>query len=153
MESDTQGALQADFYVNDHRLRFIPPDIMRVWWNGPCSRDEFDRIFEYTEQCMGQRRHFVLADLSQLATVDHEARKHASMDVRVKRVAGIAMLGTTFHIRVLMTMIVRAAEIIHNDSRGKLRFFDTTREAMDWIKQERERLGLAPSEPGEVHKF
>lgn len=142
MESDTQGAPQPDFYVNDHRLRFIPPDIMRVWWNGKCSREEFNRIFEYGERCMGVRRHFVLADVSQLTTVDPKARRQASTDVRVKRVVGIAMIGTTFHLRVIMSMITRAVEILHNDSRGKMRFFDTEREAFDWITQERERLGL-----------
>lgn len=145
-----QGAPQADFYVNRHRLRFISPDIMRVWWNGKCTREEFDQVFEYSEQCMGQRRHFVVADFSRVTTVDPEVRRQASSDERVRRVIGIAMVGTTFHVRVMMTMITKAVEILYGDTRGKMRFFDTDREAFDWITQERERLGLALGEPEEV---
>ena len=147
-----QGAQQTDHYVNSHRLRFISPDIIRIWWNGKCTRDELDRIFDYGEHCMGVGQHFVLADFSRLATVESEARRHASMDLRVKRVAGIAMIGATFHLRVLMSMVVRAAEILHKESRSKVRFFDTEREAFDWITQERERLALVRAEYDEVHE-
>ena len=102
---------------------------------------------------MGAGQHFVLADFSRLATVESEARRHATMDLRVKRVVGIAMIGATFQLRVLMSMIVRAAEILHKESRSKIRFFDTEGEAFDWITQERERLALVRGESDKVHEL
>ncbi len=132
----------ADFYVNEHRLRFVPPDIMRVWWNGPCTRNDFERIFEYGEQCMGNRKHFVLADFSRLQTIDQQTRKEAIEDQRVKRVAGLAVIGTTFHMRVLLGFIARAVEFFHPEDHGHTRFFATDAEALQWIAQERKRLGL-----------
>ena len=143
MESGTQ----ADFYIHRHRVRFVPPDIMRVWWIGQCTREEFVRVIEYSEECMGHRRHFVIADFSQSTSIDPAVRRQASKDERVRQVIGIAMIGTTFHVRVMMTMITKAVEILYGESRGKMRFFDTEGEALDWITQERERLGLVSGEP------
>lgn len=129
-------------YVNRHRLRFVPPDVMRIWWDGASTLEDFKGILEYGERRMGARKHFVIADFSQATTIEPEARKQAAKDSRVQRIAGTAVIGTTFHVRVILSLIVKAVELIQPGKQGPMRFFETDREAYEWIAQERERLGL-----------
>lgn len=147
MESPAQNASASDFYINDHRLHFLPPDIVQIWWNGRCTRDEYLRMLDLVCPRMGKQKHFVISNLSNLKSIDAHTRQVAAMDPRRKMVAGIAMIGTTFHTRVLMMMLTTAIELIDPKERGKVRFFDTEREALDWITQQRERLGLGRNEP------
>ncbi len=147
MESITQNALASEVYVNDHRLRFLPPDAVQIWWNGRCTRDEFLQVLDFGHERVGKRPHFVISNLSKLKSIDADARQVAATDPRNEWVAGVAMIGATFHVRVLMMMVTKAIELFDNNKRGKVRFFDTERDAFDWITQERQRLGLPLGEP------
>ncbi len=133
---------ELDFCVGAHRLRFIPSDTVRLWWKGRCTRDEFSRIMEWTATQTGGRPHFVSADLSQLTMIDSDARELAAKDTRMHAVMRVAMLGATFHIRVVVSMVTKAMELFYQQQRGKMRFFDNEAEAQAWLEQERTRLGF-----------
>ena len=142
VEVNTPGESEPDVYVNAHRMRVVSSDIIRIWWIGRCTREDFNRVFEYSERRMESRRHFVLADFSQLKTIDADARKQASEDPRIHLIAGLAVIGTTFHTRVLLDLLMKAVEIFQPGKQGRTRFFATEQQAFAWIAEERERLGL-----------
>lgn len=133
---------EREFQVGEHRLRFIPPDTIRLWWKGRCSRTDFEGILEWSTRQTGGRPYFVIADLSQLAMIDSDAREFAAKDTREHAIQRVAMLGASFHIRVVVSMVTRAMILFHHEQRGKMRFFDNEAEAQAWLKQERTRLGF-----------
>lgn len=134
------GAVETQ--VGAHRALFLPPDIIRVWWCGVSRQPELNDLFDFAERSVGARRFFVIADFSLATQIEPAARKAASLDPRTKQIAGLAMLGTTFHVRILMTMMQKALEIVSKIPPGLIRFCNSENEAFTWIENERKRLGL-----------
>lgn len=128
--------------VNAHRVRVTRPDTIQIWWNGHCNREDFAAILDFVHRELGDRPQFVIAYLSELKSVDPDARKFSAKDPRNKNVIRIAMVGASFHMRVIMTLVTTALEIFYRDQRGKTRFWDTEQEAFDWIAAERTLLGF-----------
>ncbi len=142
MDSPPTREEERDYFVGSHRLRFIPPDTVRVWWMGTATGDDFARIIEWSVLQMENRPYFVIADLSQLTTISTDARELSARDTRMHAILRVAMLGASFHIRVVVSMVTRAMELFYKEQRGKMRFFDNEADALAWLKAERTRLGF-----------
>jgi len=84
--------------------------------------------------------YFVVADVSRLKPLEASVRKMAAQDPRSKRIAGLALMGATFHMRVLIAMMAKAMSIFHGRPHGKFNAFDTEQEAFAWIAKERESM-------------
>lgn len=137
-----QDGGEAEVWIGTHRLRFTPPDTIRLWWKGTACRHDFLRILEWSTVQLVGRPYFVIADLSQLTNIEADARELAARDTRMHDIMRVAMLGASFHIRVVVSMITRAMELFYKEQRGKMRFFDNEADALAWLKAERTRLGF-----------
>lgn len=137
-----QDGGEAEVLIGTHRLCFTPPDTVRLWWKGSASRDDFVRILEWSTLQMEGRPYFVIADLSQLTNINPDTREFAAKDTRMHAIMRVAMLGASFHIRVVVSMVTRAMELFYEEQRGKMRFFDNEADALAWLKAERTRLGF-----------
>ncbi|HRI63362.1 MAG TPA: hypothetical protein PK156_03970 [Polyangium sp.] len=142
VEAEAAAASEVEFQVSTHRCRYEPPDIIRIWWIGNCRTDDFEQLFVHTDRLTPNKTIFVVADVSRLETIDPPVRKMVGTDPRMQRVGGVAMVGASFHIRVLMGMLARAVNFLHFSSKPKvnLSFVGTGPEALAWIVRERERL-------------
>jgi hypothetical protein len=144
-ETDPENAQPSSSQVihfGRHKASFQPPDIVRVWWVGEASADEARAFLDQCEQWCGERRYFLIADQTQLTQITAEARKVAAGDPRAVRVAGIAVLGAGYHIRVISALIATARRLMANGNTGGTEFFSTDAQALTWIATERKRLEL-----------
>ncbi|MDI1483810.1 STAS/SEC14 domain-containing protein [Polyangium sp. y55x31] len=136
--SDDERARILD--IGTHRARFDPPDIIRVWWNGPSGVSEIDTLYTWSaERLPDGTPYFVVADMTGLVEVGPAARKAAAGDPRAHRVAGIAIIGANFHMRVLMGMISKALRLFYGQRRFQMEFFEREDEALAWVAAERAR--------------
>ncbi|PLX28382.1 hypothetical protein C0581_02535 [Candidatus Parcubacteria bacterium] len=76
------------------------------------------------------RLYKILVDLSYAQDLPSpKARKNLSDLFKTKKIAHVAVFGPSIQIRVMATFIMRAAGI------KKFKFFETEKEALDWLKK------------------
>ncbi len=146
MEAKTDKASDTTLSVGAHRVQFSPPGLIRVEWNGPCSRDDFARVIEWTDQQVQRKPYVMLANLARLGIVDPEARRFSATDTRFSYITRIAFIGASFQHRVIITLISRAIDFFHKEQRGQMRFFDSEADALNWLTQEYAQIHAAIGE-------
>ncbi|MDI1433641.1 MULTISPECIES: STAS/SEC14 domain-containing protein [Polyangium] len=121
-----------------HHARLYPPDVVRVFWSGTMTAEDIETLYTWTDEILPARvRHFVIADMSRLQTMTAAARKSAATDPRAQRVAGFAVLGANFHMRVLMGMFVKALGLFYRGWTFRMEFFERDADALAWFDAER----------------
>ena len=127
-------------FIGAHHVQFIPPGLIRVEWNGSCSRDDFARVLEWADGHVIRKPYVLLANLARLENVTPEARQFSATDPRFALIKRIGFIGASFHQRVVATMISRAVELYYKDRKGQLQFFDSEVQALDWLHLEYARI-------------
>ncbi|MDI3291426.1 STAS/SEC14 domain-containing protein [Polyangium sp. 15x6] len=123
-----------------HRARFDPPDIVRVWWIGPSIIGQIDTLYTWTATMIPDgSTYFVIADMSRLEEVGPAARKAAAGDARARRIAGLAIIGASFHMRVLMGMFLKALRVFYGQKMFQMKYFEREEDALVWVAAERAR--------------
>ncbi|MDI1450985.1 STAS/SEC14 domain-containing protein [Polyangium sp. 6x1] len=139
--------------IGPHRARFEPPDVIRVRWQGSMNADVFDTLFQWSDELLGGARHFVISDMTHLDTVSPSARKAAATDPRSPRIAGIAIVGASAHMRALMGLFLKALELMYGEGTFRRAFFDSEDEALAWVNAQRAELGPASQAGSERARF
>lgn len=125
--------------LRGHTLRFHPEGLFHFIMDGDVAADDARAITAFVEEHTAERTYvLLLADLSAVGAISHEAR---SIGVRgEKRIPfrGIAAYGASIEKRILATLILRALALLHRLEDNPVRFFATEAEACAWIAQ---RLG------------
>ena len=137
MEAEASNAAELDFEIGGHQFRFLPPDIFLIRWRGPGTTNDFEQLFTYVDRLVPSKAIFVVADVSDLGTIDRAVRKMVSTDPRMQCVRGLALLGASFHIRVLLGMMSKAMNFFHSHPRAKVFTSESEGEALAWIAKER----------------
>ena len=123
--------------IEPHHARFHPPDLITVRWVDSMSAEAIDSIFQWSDAQVGaDTRYFVIADMSRLETVSPAVRKAAAADPRSPRIAGIAVVGASAHMRAVMGMFMKALSLFYGE-RFRMAFFDTEDEAFTWVQIQR----------------
>jgi hypothetical protein len=136
----TDAASEQTLDISPHRASFEPPDIIRVFWDGPASAEAINDLYTWSESLFPDgRRYFVIADMTRIDPVDAAARKGAASDPRARRMAGLAIIGASFQLRVVMGMFMKALELFYGDEICRMEFFDLEAEALAWVDAERAR--------------
>ncbi|WP_240806821.1 STAS/SEC14 domain-containing protein [Polyangium spumosum] len=114
--------------------------ILVVRWSGDVSLDDmkalYDRIDEMGREVPGV---YCLFDSAHSVSVARDARVWAVREAQGARaIRGIAVVGASFAVRVLGTMLNRATDALLRHG-IPLRFFDTPEEGRDYLESERAR--------------
>jgi len=144
----TSGATKAarceeERSIGAHRLQLKPPDLARVQWNGSISGDEMREVLDVTHTWLGPKGSvFAVANLAKLGEIPIEVRRVVASHPRAKRIAAIAFINATFQLRVLLTMMQKAVDLLHPTRGTRVGFFDDEASALAWLDGERERASL-----------
>ncbi|MDI1443665.1 hypothetical protein [Polyangium sp. 6x1] len=141
---DGRGALQHDapriFRIGSaHRLTFEPPDLVMLSLNGPLEADDVMACFDAFEEVSGGRQVLLLSDVSRTSGPTMRARKVATKDPRIKLMGPQAMIGASYHVRIVMTMLETAARLVQGKS-SPTAFFDDEASARAWLLTQRALL-------------
>ncbi len=82
----------------------------------------------------------LLLDVEHLGTVSPAARRYLAADQkRERKESSVAIVGASFAVRTVATMMIRAVSILTNLPVA-LEFFEKEEQAISWLNQERNRL-------------
>jgi hypothetical protein len=76
---------------------------------------------------------FLVVDLSRTGTVTQLGRRHGAGGMLALNPAATAVIGATFHMRVVVEMITKAAKLLNTGLNGPVAFFANEMEARAWI--------------------
>lgn len=116
-----------------------PPDIFVWTLVGDVDVNVMRELADTQERLSKGMPIFVLLDVTNLASVSADARKEG-VRKRDVNVGGMAYVGASFHIRVLATLVDKAASVLHRKNVVPARFFSSKAEALAWFAERREEL-------------
>jgi hypothetical protein len=123
-----------------------PHDIFVARYVGDISGADIVRLTEELRRRMVGKPHaFLLGDFHRMGRTTTDARSAGAEMLRALHLRGSAMIGASFHIRAIATLVFKAVELLNKPLDHPMRFFDTEAEGMAWLV-ERSRE-LAPPLP------
>lgn len=107
---------------------------------GRITIDDVQRLFaDQAAFCKGKSAIYVVIDMVQMKEVDSDARRAAvrgpHVDGKPMPVKAVAIVGGSFHLRLLGTMINKASAVLNHVPQNPIEFFDTFDEALQWIEK------------------
>jgi len=118
-------------------------DVLRWSMGTTVTVDEIRQL--YADQAAfskGKSSFFVIVDLRRMEHIGSEARREAAraplVDGKPMPVGAIAIIGGSFHMRILGTMINKAASALNRIKETPIGFFDTDEEAKQWFEKFRQ---------------
>jgi len=126
-------------------MRFEPPDITYVQYVGNLTGDvvfNMNSALEWASKRVGHI--YLLVDLGRAGEVTDEARVGGLRGMRALNPRATAVFGADFHVRVIATLITKAASLIDARVKGPVSFFGSEREARAWLGDIRRRAGSKP---------
>lgn len=127
--------------LSEHCDVFEIEDILVTRFRGDYSL-EIAKELQLKTNLLAKRHGYrlLLLDLTHLGVVTRQARAFLVEDQRQERKpSAVAIIGASFAIRTLATMMIRAVCALTNTP-ASLEFFATEEEAQKWLSQERNRL-------------
>ena len=121
-----------------------PPDIV-VWeFIGEVDAKVMNDLYsEQARLSLGKPHVLVLVHLERAGKVTTEARHEAARKRDTMNVRGIAYVGASFHLRVLATLVTKAATMLHRASDNPMRFMKTKAEALAWFAERRREIAAS----------
>lgn len=112
---------------------------------GRVSSDDVQLLYaDQVEFCRGKSMIFVVVDLRLMQQMDAAARQTAArgpdVDGKSMPVAGLAVVGGSFHMRLLAKMVNKAAALLTRAKTTPIEFFDTFDQAWQWIATRRDAM-------------
>jgi hypothetical protein len=126
-------------------MRFEPPDIGHVTYIGDLNGDivfNMNAALEWASKRVGHI--YLLVDLGQTGDVTDEARVGGLRGMRTLNPRATAVFGADFHVRVIATLITKAASLIDARVKGPVSFFGRESDARAWLGEIRRRAGSDP---------
>ncbi|WP_437327514.1 STAS/SEC14 domain-containing protein [Sorangium sp. So ce381] len=130
--------------VRDH-----PDGIVRVAVHGEVTEDRVRAILGAIRRVAESGRDvLVLADARHMGPVSAPARKAVTEEMRGARVDAVALIGASFSMRVVVTLLAKGVQMLTGRHYPQ-QFFDTEGEAHTWLLARRDalRAGRGPGTP------
>lgn len=129
------------YHIGQHRIRFEAPDIIFVQTNGTLHPEECDSFFQLVYGLFPDRPFYLLRDARNGGTHGAEARSRLVALADPTRIAGIAIYGASFSLRVFVTMLHKTVRVLKH-AMPDVAFVETEPEARAWIDaQHRQKHG------------
>ncbi|XXX78205.1 STAS/SEC14 domain-containing protein [Sorangium sp. So ce134] len=121
-------------------LREEPDGILRVALHGDLTEDRARAAVGAVRRMAESGRDvLVLADVRHMGSVPASARKVSAEEMRTARVDAVAILGASFSVRVVLTLLTKGVHILTGQLYPQ-QFFDTEGEARAWLLARRDAL-------------
>lgn len=141
MEPSPSRRERAEGHENQSEMRFEPPDICVAVFVGDIDGVVMRRMNEELKRAAEGRDHiFFLIDQTRAGSVNAEARRLGVEGARGINILAGAVFGASFHMRVVMTLIVRVLRLVQNQQGNLLQFFATEAEARAYLTERRRAL-------------
>ncbi len=118
------------------------PDLVIGHYVGLVDVDDIRRLADVQRNfCKGKPNVLLIADVHRMDRITPNARRVAAEPVdKTTRVVGLAVVGASFHIRVIGTMLFRGAHLLDPTRVFPVRFFESQPEARVWFDELRREL-------------
>jgi hypothetical protein len=134
--SDFESTVEQRFQIGPHSFRFEPPDILFMHFSGPVEAEQFHEFYATTMELKSQGQIYIVRDTRSGGSLDSKARSAVIKTVDPQRVAAIISYGSSFHLRVIVTMLTKAMRTF-KPSAPRAVFVDSEDEARAWIATHR----------------
>jgi SpoIIAA-like len=122
-------------------VKWEPPDLLVLVYKGDIWPDEMTRAIEKSHYFIrAQPYHLALLDVTHFLSMKPEARKLAVASSEKENIRGAAVVGASFHVRALGSMLIRAAQIFYKGKDNPTEFFNNEKDARAWLEQRRRIL-------------
>jgi len=125
------------------------PDV--AYWHlvGDVTVDDIREIYDLQMKfCKDKPYIFVMANVSEIRSISADARKLAAQGPTpgktVMVIRANAVVGASFHFRVVGTLVAKAAQFIHRGIDNPTRFFENEADARAWFAERRLEIVAAP---------
>jgi hypothetical protein len=122
-----------EYQLDGHRIIFEAPDLFCTRWDGDVTTDHVLWLYDVMDACAKGQPRLMLNDQSRLGVVDGAARNAISSDRRVRAILGTACIGSSFRMRVLVAMIMKAMKLFQREHMPAVAFFDDEAAARAWL--------------------
>ena len=121
-----------------HRVRFLPPDLVHIVFEGDVSRSEARGISEFFASATEGIDTRYLVDLRKLGTIAPDGRRELAAQRKPPRTdrdyrVDLAFIGANLRTKVLMTVVVAAASIASN-VKVRTHYFAGMADALAWAQ-------------------
>lgn len=122
-------------------VRWEPPDLLFLIYSGHLTAPHIEGAVATSKRLIAaQPYHMAMLDVSKLRGMTLGARKAAVASSDTMNVRGVAVIGASFHLKVLGNLLGRAAQLVYPAKDNPLEFFSSEAEARAWIHGRRGRL-------------
>lgn len=127
--------------MGPHWFRWEPPDTGYVVYtgdvDGPTMKELSQKARTFT---IGKPRVFLIVDMTYAGRIATEARKISADGSAGLALRGIAVIGASWAVRVIATLVTRAVDLLHQNTDNPTKFFANESEARAWIDGRRRML-------------
>ncbi|HMY17614.1 MAG TPA: hypothetical protein PKA58_14930 [Polyangium sp.] len=123
--------------VGPHEVEYEPPDLLHVHYEGDVELEHLKVFDAIVEAIASTSRAYVLRDARRGGTVRPETRAHIARSVDMTKIAGMVTYGSSFHARIVSTMLETAMRRL-KDTNVEYVYFDSEMEARAWIVKHRQ---------------
>lgn len=138
----SQPSVEQGFQVGLHRFRFEPPDVLFMHFEGPIQVAEFHEFYAAALKLNSDGRIYLVRDARHGGLLDAKVRTAVIKNVDPERVAAIVSYGSSFQLRVIVTMLIKAMRTFRKSAPPVI-FVDSEDEARAWIATHRKAFKSA----------
>lgn len=124
------------FEAGPHRFRFEPPDVLFMYFNGPVEVGHFHEFYSTAMKLSSNGRIYIVRDTRNGGLLGAKTRSAVIKTVDPQRVIAIISYGSSFQLRVIVTMLTKAMRTFKRSAPLAV-FVDTEEEARTWIAAHR----------------
>jgi len=133
-------------------VRFELPDLLHVTYIGHLDGPQILAAAQEARELIADRSSILmLINVAQVSSFSAAARRAAADTKEGERVRGLAIVGASFHQKVIGSLVVRAAQLIRRNVEYPVRFCETENEARVWFDARR-RECATPREKSSKHQ-
>jgi hypothetical protein len=130
-------------HVGPHTTWIEPPDTMASHWRGEISPEHVLAMYDELEKLAAMSPNVFILNIVRDATAPNfEARRVLTRDPRAGCIRGVAVVGASFHLRIMATMLMNAAGLVGRAPRMQSTFVATEDEGRKWIATKRLELAV-----------
>lgn len=123
-----------------HLIRFEPPNLFLTRSRGEVRREHVERTFQVMQEKIDEIGPiYWITNMSGMKKMTADAKTVKGAPGRVhdpKNVLGIAIVGSTFHVRIVAQLAVTANRLLRGDNSPlNLEFFSNEDDARAWVEK------------------
>jgi|GEM_PF-5394413 len=130
--------------IRQHTAWIEPPDIFVTHWRGEITAGDMLAMYDELEKFASLQPHvYSLTIVRDVTVFGAEARKVTAIDPRNRYFVAMAVVGASFHLRVLSTMLMKATALIGRSRVTPAAFYDTEDEGRAWLAVKRQEFAVS----------